>query len=567
MDEHCTYCGSARDPSHDKPWRCKRCGALVPWAQQPPHGRPIEFGPYTLVRRIAAGGMGVVYEAQRKTVQGFEKAFAVKRLLPALSSDRDFVDMIVDEAKICAQLEHPNIVQVFELDQVDREFYMAMEYVAGGTMATMLRFSAATRRLLPVPLVLYIVAEALKGLAHAHGSGRGGSTEAIIHRDVSPQNIMIGRDGRVKLTDFGIAKAMASSTVSRIGTVKGKLAYMAPELLSGQRATQRVDVFAMGVLLHEAFSSRRLFRAETEAALISTVLRGEIPPLARYRSDVPRPIEQVILGALSRDPTQRYPDARALRDHFLQAVPAGMLESGLVQSEKYIAEFYDIVGLPGEPLDPVNDAPMKGRRKTPVQSPAQDGSQPAILPDFVDVDMKDRKQSRWLLPAGIAGMVLASVVGGVLWLGGTPTSAGSDAAWSLRDAATAPDTVNTVAVSVDAGHTPTAPDAGIAATVDARARPKPRKLTVRDIERTFNKHMGALNACGAQHRSVLPPGGVKVALVIQSDGNVTKAVLAPTSIQGTGLDRCLSKVVARMRFPAHKDAEMSVTVPLQFQVQ
>ncbi len=580
MAEHCEYCGAPRDIPHEKPWRCKRCGALVPWEQEPPAGDPIEFGPYSLVRRIAAGGMGVVYEARRKTVQGFEKSFAIKRLLPALSSDSDFVNMLVDEAKICAQLEHPNIVQIFELDQVNREFYISMEYVAGGTMATLLRFSAATRRLLPVPVLLFLVSEALKGLAHAHGTGRGGSDEAIIHRDVSPQNIMIGRDAQVKLTDFGIAKAMASSTVSRMGTVKGKLAYMAPELLSGERATQKVDVFAMGVLMHEAFASRRLFRAETEAALISTVLRGQIPPLSRYRNDVPRSVERVILTALARNPLQRYPDGRVLRDHLLAAIPAGMLESGLSQAEKFIEEYYRLVGLPGEPLDPANDAPLGGRSFTgmPVTEPDNPppdryppghtptpGSTPSPLSSRTPTPLPSAGGGSKLAIAALAGAGMVAMVAGGLYFALRPVPGAADAGPARADAAMSRD-ASAAVLNADAAARP-ARDAG-ARLSDRKRRPvKPRKLTTRDIVRTFSKHMGALNACGARFKSVLPPGGVKVALVITSKGKVKEAVLAPVSVRGTGLDRCLAKIVTRMRFPAHKDKEMRVTVPLQFQVQ
>jgi serine/threonine-protein kinase len=340
---------------------------------------------------------------------------------------------------------------------------------------------------------------------------------------------------------------------------------MAPELLSGQRANPRVDVFAMGVLMHEAFSSRRLFRAETEAALISTVLRGEIPPLARYRSDVPKSVEQVIQGALARDPTQRYPDARALRDHFMQSLPPGMIETGLTQSEKFIAEFYEIVGLPGETLDPINDAPIKGRSITPRNMPARRDSLSDAFP--ADLDVGKGRGPRWLLPAVLGVVALGILVAGGVALINKPEPGSRDAGVVAVDAARAVDAAAAFPPAVDASTPPPVKDASDGANVDPRPKPKPRKLTVADIERTFNKHMGALNACGAQHRAVLPAGGVKIALVIGSDGTVKNAVLAPTSIQGTGLDSCLSKIVARMRFPAHKDAEMSVTVPLQFQIQ
>jgi len=567
----CDYCGASPDPDNPRPWRCRRCGALVSWEPEPPPGEPIPFGPYRLVRRIAAGGMGVVYEARRKTVADFEKAFALKRLLPALTHDADFIAMMVEEAKICVQLEHPNVVQVFELDKVDTEYYIAMEYVAGGNFAMMLRFSAATRRLLPVPVVAYMMVEALKGLGYAHGSGRGGKEEGtFIHRDVSPQNIMVGRDARVKITDFGIAKAIASSTASRIGSVKGKLAYMAPELLTGARATPRVDVFAMGVVMHEALASRRLFRAETEAALVSCVLRAPVPPLARYRDDVPRGFERVIRTALVRDPELRYPNAGALRQDLVEALPPGMVEQGSREAEQYIEDFYRLAGLPGEPLNPAADGPLNTRSSA---AQAESSFKPSFSDSFPTVASKPRPKSRGLLRAALVGIVLLVIAGtaGGLFLARDRLRLGDDAGAIAPVAKDGP-----APVAADAGQAVADPalDAAAAKPVadtgpegQPDAKPKPRRaLSIRDIERTFKRHMGALNSCAARFRAALPPGGVKVALTIGRQGSVKQAVLTPASLRGTGLDKCLAKVVAKMRFPRHNKPEARVTVPLNFQV-
>ena len=516
--------------------------------------------------------MGVVYEARRKTVQDFEKVFAVKRLLPALTYDQDFISMLVEEAKICVQLEHPNIVQVFELDKIDGEYYIAMEYVPGGNFATMLRFSAATRRLLPVPVVAYMISEALKGLGHAHSAGRSGGHEGFIHRDVSPQNIMLGRDTRVKLTDFGIAKAMASSTASRVGTVKGKLAYMAPEIMTGGRATPRIDVFAMGVVMHEALASRRLFRAETEAALVTTVLRGQVPPLARYRNDVPRGFERVIRTALAADPTLRYDDAGALRNDLVEALPPGMLEDGLRQAGAYVEDYFKCVGLPGEPLDPVADAPLAGRGNAPQAMRAFPSTYSDSFPT-VATAARRLSQRRWIVLAAVFGLL--AVLGGTAaayfgWLeprlrgradAGTNVVFSDDPGKSLtRD---------------DAGKTeprplPSGVDAAGAGVADAARNPgddRPRKLTVTDIQRTIVRNTGSLNSCAARFQSAVPKDGVKFTLTIRRDGQVTEAVIAPASLRGTGLDTCLAGVVAKLRFPRHKDPEVRVTVPLTFQIQ
>lgn len=562
MANYCEHCGSPPDPENPRPWRCRRCGALVPWQKEPSSGEPIVFGGYRLVRRIAAGGMGVVYEARRKTVQDFEKAFALKRLLPSLTFDADFISMLVSEAKICVQLEHPNIVQVFELDKVGSEYYIAMEYVAGSTFASLLRFGAATRRLLPVPVVVYIVSEALKGLAYAHGSGRGGRDEAVIHRDISPQNIMLGRDARIKVADFGIAKAMASSTVSRVGSVRGKLAYMAPELLTGERATPRVDVFAMGVLIHEAFSCRRLFRAETEAALISTVLRGQVPPLARYRSDVPRGVERVIRTALARKPELRYQDAATLRKEFVDALPAGMLEEGLQTAEEHVAEFYTNVGLPGEPLDPVADAPFGQRYSNPEDAAA---FKPRISDAFPLVSTFHHPIRRSRLPVLIAGLLAALLGAAVVFLWPQLFDP-SRAVQPPMDVPPVPLPRPAVPErgELDAGGQP--PDAQVAPDRTLpRAHRVIKELKQHHVIKPFRVNMGKINKCAEAHRDQLPTQMVRVSLTIDRHGKVREVRFAPEAMGGSELARCLHAVISRFRFPRFQGEDVTVVVPLNFQ--
>lgn len=577
--EHCRYCGSPRDHKSDKPWRCRRCGALVPWLDQPPHGEPIQFGPYSLVRRIAAGGMGVVYEARRETVQGFEKTFALKRLLPSLGSDDNFVNMLVDEAKICAPLEHPNIVQIFELERLGSEYFIAMEYVPGGTLATLLRFTAATRRLIPTPVVTYILGEAIKGLAHAHGNNYGSG--AIIHRDVSPQNIMLSRNGQIKLTDFGIAKAMASSTVSRAGTLKGKLAYMAPEILSGERVAPATDVFAMGVLMHEAFTSRRLFRADSEAALISTVLRGKVPPLRKFRDDVPSKVERVIQKALAKTKEARYSTAVELRDDFLNAIAGDAQGKGLQIAERYIAEYYKIVGLPGEPLSPANDQPLGTQVPIPVapndhdQGFANVRTQPSVIIPKQGMRLTSKFA---VIASGLLGLIgiITAITFWALHQG--PSTTIMDAAIADANAGNQTQTVD--AAKSDPDVDAALPDSAVAtdSTTNGnakngnanKAKPQPpirNKLDTKDIIKVFKRHITAFNRCGAKAPEQASTHDVKVAISINSKGRVTSSAVQPSSLKGSALESCLRKEIKRMRFPRHRQKTVRVTVPLQFQVE
>ncbi len=221
------------------------------------------FGDYRLLRRLGKGGMAEVFLARRRGAVGFEKTLVVKRILPQLAGDPSFVKMFIDEAKLSAELHHPNIVEVYDLGEIDGRLYIAMEYVAGKNLHEVLRAAAAAAAPLEWTMAAHLARETARALHHAHEHrSPGGAPLSVIHRDVSPSNVMVGHDGVVKLLDFGIAKAAVQSgdEGTRTGTVKGKFSYMAPEQLDGLRVDRRADVFALGVLLWELATGVRLFR-------------------------------------------------------------------------------------------------------------------------------------------------------------------------------------------------------------------------------------------------------------------------------------------------------------------
>ncbi len=286
-----------------------------------PRGRAYELAPgtrlgrYRVVQRLGSGGMAELYLARAKGAEGFSKLVAIKRILPHLSDDRTLVDMFFNEARLAATLDHPNVAQVLDFDEFDTEHYMAMEYVHGPSVREILRRAANTGGELPLACALSIVVGAAAGLHHAHErSDERGRPLAIVHRDVSPSNVLVTTEGNVKLIDFGIARAAARTSVTHGKAIKGKVGYMAPEQCLGQAVDRRTDVFALGIMLWELTVLERLFVAESDLAVMNLVANGQITPPSDRRPDYPPALEQIVLQALAPEPEDRYPTALALME-------------------------------------------------------------------------------------------------------------------------------------------------------------------------------------------------------------------------------------------------------------
>lgn len=309
------------------------------------HPAPLMLGPYELLQRIATGGMAEVYLARRAGPHGFQKVVAVKRILPQLAQDVDFVAMFVDEARVCARLAHPNIVQVFDFGEHDGELYMAMEYVDGTTAARLVRAAASRGEEVPLEAALYIALGVLRGLDYAHNARDDeGKPLDLVHRDVSPGNVLIDRSGAVKLTDFGIARAAEIERRTDAGQLKGKLGYMSPEQVVGRELDARSDLFTVGIVLAELVMLRPLFSGPSEIDVLMRIRDADLGVLDRAGSRVPDDVRAVLIRALARDRAVRYPTAKAfaegieeiLRRRRLQVGPAKLAawveRLGLVQS-------------------------------------------------------------------------------------------------------------------------------------------------------------------------------------------------------------------------------------------
>ncbi len=306
---------------------------------------------YELIGEIASGGMATVYLARLSGVGGFRRFVAIKRLHPHLAGEKEFVEMFLDEARLAAGIHHPNVVSILEVSAQPTGYYLVMEYVEGDTLARLLARAAGQGQRLPTAIALRILIDSLSGLHGAHElrDDRGALVQ-LVHRDVSPQNVLVGIDGVSRITDFGVARAASRLSATRVGQLKGKLAYMAPEQASGSDIDRRADVFSAGVMIWETLAAKRLFKAETEAATLSRVLNEPIPELIRVAPGANKQISQAVMRALERNPARRYSTCAQLAEALEMAGASG----GGVAASRDVAVF--VKAMLGEEIDKQREA-------------------------------------------------------------------------------------------------------------------------------------------------------------------------------------------------------------------
>lgn len=259
--------------------------------------------------------MAEVFKAKAVGVEGFERLLAVKRILPNIAEDEEFITMFIDEAKIAVQLQHANIAQIFDLGKVDDSYFIAMEYVAGRDLRSIFDDMRRHKRTTPMPQVCYVVMQICEGLDYAHNKRDAqGRSLNLVHRDVSPQNVLIGYEGEVKLIDFGIAKAAGKASKTQAGILKGKFGYMSPEQVRGLPIDRRSDIFALGIILYEMLTGERLFIGESDFSTLEKVRNVDIQPPSSFNAQIPEQLERIVLKALAKDVEDRYQNAIDLHD-------------------------------------------------------------------------------------------------------------------------------------------------------------------------------------------------------------------------------------------------------------
>ena len=366
------------------------------------HPAPLMLGPYELIERIATGGMAEVYLSRRAGPHGFQKVVAVKRILPQLAQDSDFVAMFVDEARVCARLAHPNIVQVFDFGEHDGELYMAMEYVDGTTAARLVRAAAARGEEVPLEAALYIALSVLRGLDYAHSvRGEDGRALALVHRDVSPGNVLIDRSGAVKLTDFGIARAVEIERRTDAGQLKGKLGYMSPEQVVGKELDARSDLFTAGIVLAELVMLRPLFSGPNEIDVLMRIRDADLAVIDRAGARVPDDVKAILFRAMARDRALRYPTAGA----FAEAIEEVLRRRRLQVGPGKLAAWIEKLGLaPSIHEEPDSETGTRQTASLSVQPQAQSRmpTTPPARPSSMPGEMREVSPSiyRAKMPGG-----------------------------------------------------------------------------------------------------------------------------------------------------------------------
>nr|HEX4314293.1 protein kinase [Kofleriaceae bacterium] len=296
-----------------------------------------QFGPYLVYERLGVGGMATVHRALERGIEGFERIVALKRLLPHLAEDATFIKSFVREAKLASILHHVNVVQIYELGRVGTEYFISMEYIDGRDVRRILRHARRATGAPPMHVTVGLMTQLCDALDYAHNkTDDDGRPLGLVHRDVSPSNLLVTTQGHLKVIDFGIAKAQSTGLRTQTGRVKGKLAYMAPEAIGGRELDSRSDLFAAGVIAHELLTARPLFASKNEYQTLLKVQRGEILPPSAFNQAVPPELDRVVLKALAREPDERYPTAAALREDLNAVRRQYKLQAGFRDVAKWI---------------------------------------------------------------------------------------------------------------------------------------------------------------------------------------------------------------------------------------
>lgn len=268
---------------------------------------------YRVIERLASGGMAEVFIAESAGIEGFKKKVAIKRVLPHLSEKKRFIAMFLDEARLSAHLSHSNVVQVFDIGVGDNTYFIVMEYVNGADLKQVIKHVRDSGKTFPIEAGIYICLKMCEGLAYAHECrGEGGEALHVVHRDISPPNVLISEHGEIKIVDFGLAKASTQLEKSEAGIIKGKFSYLSPEAAHGHEVDGRTDIFAIGIILWEMLSGRRLFQGKTDYETVKQVQLADIPPITQLCPDADEHLQSILNRALARDRAKRYGTARAL---------------------------------------------------------------------------------------------------------------------------------------------------------------------------------------------------------------------------------------------------------------
>jgi eukaryotic-like serine/threonine-protein kinase len=373
-----------------------------------------KLGHYELLHPLGAGGMAEVFKARAVGPGGFEREVVIKRILPAYGRDEDFVRMFADEARILGLVNHPNVVQALEFGEEDGTLFLALEYVDGPSLSRILRALRAANRRMPPAVAGYIAREICRALDYVHRlEDETGVRLDVVHRDVTPSNVIVTPWGGVKLLDFGVAKFASAVRSTREGTVKGKPAYLAPEQLQGKPIDGRVDLFALGIVMHEMLSLQHLFTGDSDLQTAKKIMEMKIPRLRAHRTDVPEELERIVMRALERDRQQRFATAAEM---------ARALDDFVVGSKLHLEEVAAFVRQI-EAISPLA-RPLPGERGPAPRPPGEKLSPAAPRDSDAAPTVKELGFRRGIWRLRPSGSHLAAAVGLALAMLGLTTALG-----------------------------------------------------------------------------------------------------------------------------------------------
>jgi serine/threonine-protein kinase len=471
--------------------------------------------------------MGEIFLARLEGAAGFEKLFVIKRILPHLANDHRFRAMLISEARIAARMSHANICQVYELAESDRQLYIVMEYLEGITLLALLRKYAYQTRQLPLDFIAGVIHQVAEALHYAHElRDRNGDLMGVVHRDVTPSNLFLTESGIIKVHDFGVAKAK-DSTTTESGAVKGKFAYMAPEQLAGHEVDRRADIFALGVVITEMISNRRLFQRKTDYLTFQAVMERPLPDFRRHRPELPEAMVPVLNRALARDPAERYATVRELDAAIGEVVgrPWGQAEiSELIRSDF------------GEELQ---------RHHSEVSGVIHRGS-PRMMPTILESPSDPDAESYATFETSIAhGDSQISELDAVRRLG-----ARARAHWKLVAAALGAALLVVLALATHGFHGSARTGSPLVISAGGPHAAYGEAIRARS---------GELASCLARHDDAVPDGAQAV-VRIGADGHPRRVSFTPEPIERSALAGCLRDVLTTTAFPPGAEREIALAV-------
>jgi serine/threonine-protein kinase len=539
----------------------------------------IILGRYRIVRALAKGGMGVVYLGRGEGAVGFVKPVVIKRMASDLLVDPSMARMFVREARLMSRLRHPNIVGVIDFGEEHGDYLMVIEYVHGYHLGQWGRFARQAYGGLPPDVLVHVVIKVLDALHYAHElRGDDDAPLHIVHRDVSPANVLIDVEGHVKLADFGVARSRDQTEQTEASTIKGKMPYLAPELFKLEEPSPSSDAYACAVVLHEMLVGQNEFRAQDVATTVSRVLEHVPTDVDRVRDDLPRGLGTILKKALAKTREERFANAGELAAA-LRSVRPGTEEElqarlvSLARRDFYDASIASLLGFSSlaEREDAWKNPPKVGELPMPriSSSPPTIAAKPSDL--AIDVAFEGsptKKASPWPWIAGAIVGVAAVAAGAWAFVGrGNGADVGEQPTFVVVQPTGAADDAGEESEAVPPDEIPEA-DAGVARSDEPEPRVGPIKGTrpsAGSLTRAFNRRQGEVLACIRRNPSEAPAGGqIEVVFQVAADGRVTNASLEPASLGSTTLGRCVLGIATSTRFPAQAQA-VRFRIPVRVQ--